>query len=129
MTKKQYSERRAADREKMAQIIEGIVQECGAISFREDAIGPHELWVKVEAARGLRVTVDFDGDSPQPDTYVLSWYMHYDSDARLNPSAFGGDVHKLHGHKATYVAHGFDDLCQQLAKGLRLAASGEAFQN
>ncbi|KWU26352.1 hypothetical protein AS149_25520 [Burkholderia cenocepacia] len=58
---------------------------------------------------------------------MLSWNIHYESNARLNDATFGGNVNPHHKQKATYVAYGFDELCECLRRGLMLAASGEAF--
>lgn len=124
---KPLSERRAADRETMAKAIEKLVVECGATVTRVP-MHAHELWLSVVAPGGLRVTIDFDGKSPQPDVHVLSWNMDYDSPNRLCPGTFGGGVNPHHGHKATYVAEGFEDLCTQLKAGLLMARDGTAYQ-
>jgi hypothetical protein len=121
----QLSERRAADRKEMAKRTEELVLECGATFEREE--NGREIRLEISAAQGLRVLVDFDGKSAQPDVHVLSWNIHYESNARLNDATFGGNVNPHHKHKATYVAYGFDELCDCLRRGLTLAASGDAF--
>lgn len=125
-----FSERRAADRKKMAARLEQLITECGATFERREGgefPGPRAIYLDVTAAQGLQVTVELDGDSCQPDVHVLSWNMKIGATAELNDATFGGSVNPYHRHKATYVGHGFEDLCVQLKRGLNLAASGEAF--
>jgi hypothetical protein len=121
----QFTERRAADRKEMAKRIEALVLECGATFERKER--GREIMLEVSAAQGLCVLVDFDGESIQPDVHVLSWNIHYESNARLSNATFGGNVNPHHKQKATYVAYGFDELRECLRRGLMLAASGEAF--
>lgn len=130
METKELSERRSADRKKMAAAVAALVIECGATADQEENgsyPGPQAIQLRVKAAQGLQVTVEFDGKSCQPNVYVLSWHMGYKATARLNNSTFGGNVNPYHKQKATYVAHGFKDLCGQLKDGLLMAADGTAF--
>jgi hypothetical protein len=119
---------RQADRLAMASRLEQLLTRCGA-GFERHAggvyPGPKCIRFSIEAARGLCVGVSFDGDSWQPNTYVLSWHMKLGSTDELNEVTFGGSVNSFHRQKATYVAHGFADLCQQLEQGLSLATEGE----
>lgn len=133
MSTKQLSERRATDRAEMARRVATLVTTCGA-TFERTAgksgshfPGPRAVHVYVRAARGLCVRVKFDGDSSQPDTHVLSWHVDLESDARLSNARFGGNVNPHHMQKATYIAQGFDELCERLRFGLNLAKSGAAF--
>lgn len=127
----QLSEKRAADRKKMAEIVSKIIVDCGATFESPEGpgfCGPHEIFLEITAPGGLNLTVDFDGQSCQPDVHVLSWHMNNSrSTKRLNNSTFGGNVNQFHFHKATYVAYGFDDLCAQLRKGLLMAKDGSAY--
>jgi len=126
----ELSERRAADRKKMAALLEQVITECGATFERREGgqfPGPRNIRLEVSAAQGLQVAVNLNGDSRRPGTYLLSWNMEIGATAELNDATFGGSVNPHHRHKASYVAHGFDDLCVQLKRGLDLAASGEAF--
>lgn len=127
----ELTEKRAADRIKMAAILQDLIIDCGATYARRDGVaggypGPRVIRLEVRAPRGLCVAVDLDGESCQPDVHVLSWHMSSDTDARLSDS-FGGNVNRCHFRKATYIAHGFEDLCDQLREGLEKAASGRAF--
>lgn len=124
------SERRAADRETMARRAAELVTQCGATFERTEGAphpGARAISLYVKAARGLCVRLEFDGDSIQPDTHVLSWHVGLESDARLSNARFGGNVNPHHMQKATYIAHGFDALCERVRFGLELARSGEAF--
>jgi hypothetical protein len=124
------SNRRLADRIKMAKILEELIVRCGATSTREDfegAVKPHPIWLKVEAPGGLIVTVELDGTMPEPDMHLLAWNIAYGSKAKLNNSTFGGDVNPCHFQKATYIAYGFEELCEQLEKGLLMAKDGSAY--
>jgi hypothetical protein len=128
------TERRKADRNLMANLLAALVRQCGAECERIDGDegsypGPNAIALDVRAARGLCVTVSLRGRSPHehPDTFLLSWNVRYPATARLNEATFGGNVNPYHKQKASYVAHGFDDLCRQLSRGLRMAADGSAF--
>lgn len=130
MTTKTLSESRAPDRQKMALSIEQLVAECGAAYERReggDYPGPKAINIAIEGAGGLQLTVSFDGNSCQPNVYVMSWHMASGSDLKLNDATFGGSVNPHHKQKATYVAYGFDELCQLLRKGLMMAKDGSAY--
>jgi hypothetical protein len=124
------SERRASDRKTMAAALETLILECGATFERLEGPGfasPHEIMLEVTAPGGLRVPIELDGKSPQPDVHVLTWHMHYDSKKRLNGAVFGGGVNPHHFRKATYVAYGFKDLCAQLRSALLMCKDGTAY--
>lgn len=121
---------RARDRAIMAQRVADLAQSLGATAEIEP-MGDRELWVKIRAARGLCLTVDFDGDSRQQreGVWVLSWHIATDSDACLDDS-FGGSVNPHHFSKATYIGRGFDGLfglLGQVELGLCKARDGDAF--
>lgn len=126
------TERRKADRSKMADALASLARAQGATVAVEPegscAYRPHRIVVRVEAARGLRVAIDFDGKSCQPDVHVMSWNFDLSSDARLSDRfARLGSINEYHHRKATYVAHGFEALCFALEFGLTLARDGTAF--
>ena len=128
---KPLSEKRAGDRKQMAKAVKDLALSLGCkVEMREGAEypGPRAIHVGIEAPGDLCLTVEFDGDSWQPDVHVLSWHMALSSHAKLNPHTFGGTVNTYHYHKATYVAHGFDDLLIQLAAGLKMCQNGTAYQ-
>lgn len=123
------TERRKADRAKMAEQVRalaavyGIDARVGPPSFA--TMAPHRLDVVLRTDRGLCLTVDFDGESTQPDVHVLSWHMDTDSDARL-ADAFG-DVNPHHHAKATDVVEGLDALLERLRLRFELIQSGAAY--
>jgi hypothetical protein len=114
----------------MATALETLITSCGATFERREGgtfPGPRCIRLYVTAAQGLCVGIHLDGNSSQPDVFVLSWHMASGATAELNDATFGGSVNKFHRRKATYVACGFEDLRRQLEVGLRLAADGRAF--
>ena len=130
MTDAILSERRKADRRKMADRVHAIAAHHGATVTREHEgecfLGPRAVMVTIETAHGLRVSIDFDGASPQPDVHVLAWHIATNSDARLSERF--GPVNPYHFRKCTVVAHGLDELCRDLARKLEMARNGTAFQ-
>lgn len=130
MQTKPLSVKRTADRTRMALHAQELILACGATFERSeggDYPGPRCVQLKVRAPGGLCVTVEFDGDSCQPDVYVLSWHIDIGSDAQLSNAVFGGAVNPHHLRKATYIASGFEDLCAKLKSGLQKAADGSAY--
>jgi hypothetical protein len=127
MALKPLTEKRAADRKVMAARVEALLKELNVEWEPGEFPGPREIKIDIKGPRGLCLSVDFDGDSWQPDVHVLSWHMSLDSDAQLSDARFGGNVNPYHKHKATYIAHGIDDLIAKLRFGLELAISGDAF--
>lgn len=122
------SETRKADRQKMAEMVIKLARRLGAKADFNEVFKDHpsEVWVDIEAPGGLQLTIDFDGKSWQPNTYVLSWHMAYDSPRRLSPD-YWPSLNTVHFLKATDVARGFDELANTLAVRLAAAASGSAY--
>lgn len=123
------SERRKADRAEMAKGLVAVAIAAGAAAEIEE-MGPGEVWIQIAAARGLRLTIILDRESPQPDVHVLSWFMASDVDTRFADAftrAGRVSLNTVHFSKATDVAHGYQDLCIALRDGLDLARSGQAF--
>jgi hypothetical protein len=121
------SERRAGDRKKMAAILEALIVDCGAKVERTQGHGPNDISLKVVAVGGLHLNIELESKPIQPDVHVLSWHIPGRSTAELNNATFGGHVNPHHRQKATYVAHGFEDLCQQLRSGLLMCQDGSAY--
>lgn len=110
---------------KMAGALAELAQRLGAdveVSRRPPAL----ILVSITTKRGLQLTVELDGKSIQPDTHVLPWHMHYESDDRL-AAAFGA-VNPHHFRKATQVAEGWEQLRANVERGLTMAADGSAFK-
>lgn len=126
------TERRKADRAEMARRVIECAKARGAGAEIDDIFNgsDRELWVNIRTVRGLCLTLDFDGDSPQPDTHVMSWHMATDVDTCFaDDFAVIGDLNRLHFRKATSFADSFDDLLSTLDRGLALAETGAAFDN
>ncbi len=125
----QYTERKKADREKMAAIVEAIAATHGATTERPDwfpEIYPRGVMVSITTPGGLNVSVDFSGESTQPDVFVLSWHMATDSSLLIS-GRFSYHVNEYHRGKATDICEGFDALTETLSTRLACIASGEAY--
>ena len=116
------TESRKADRATMSAEIERIAVEHGA-SFERIETG-REIMIDICGARGLCLSMDLDGDSRQPDTHVLAWYVR--NDERLSDRL--GPVNPYHRRKATVVAYGWDALRSAIVTGLSMATDGSAFE-
>lgn len=130
-----FTETRKADRMTMLDVVVALIVECGARVIERE--GEHaglprkrRCLVTLEAENGLRLTVDFDGASSQPNIHVLSWYIATDHkwDAVKPAPGFAPSVNPCHWHKATDICEGFESLCATLRKRLASARDGTAFQ-
>lgn len=118
------SEKRAKDRKLMAEHLIAAARGAGAtaeISLTRD----REIWVEIKVAGGARVTVDFDGDSWQPDIHVVTWNMETESDATF--SGYMPSVNPFHRRKSGFVAYGFDALLSEINRTIGLLVSGEGY--
>jgi len=120
------TEKRKADRAQMATAVAMLAASLDAHAEIEE-MSPREVWINIRARRGLCLTVDFDGQSCQPDIHVVSWHMASDVDTCF-ADAFG-DLNPYHFRKATDIARGFDELCAVLTRGLEMARDGTAFSD
>lgn len=129
-----WTERRKADREAMAKhVIELAVQRGASVSVNEIMTRDRRIQVDIEGSQGITLSVDFDGESWQPDTFVLTWNIASRFDTRFGYGIIrcgaARSVNDCHHQKATAVADGFLDLCGVVIAGLDAAASGEAFDD
>lgn len=121
------SEKRKADRAKMADMVVDLVREFGFGFDRcEGEASRREELVRVIAADDIHVSVDFDGESRQPDVYVLNWWITPGA-IRLFDDSFADSVNGYHRHKATDVAYGFDHLMSTLRARFSAISTGKAF--
>lgn len=126
------SERRKADRMMMAEGVRALAERYGLEAVVKDkpygdTMYPQRIDCRLRHARGLCLTVDFDGKSCQPDVHVLSWHMNSDAGAVwLNPSMWGS-INLFHFHKATDIAHGYEDLLAVLELRFGRLKSGDAY--
>jgi hypothetical protein len=130
-TTRELTAARKADRAEMARQLADLAGEYGiAATVRPGYHGPRHTAVDLESPHGLGLTVNFDGNSPcGPDVFVLSWHLNFaaiDEGTRLHPGMFNG-VNPYGGHKATDVAHGFDQLLRILRERFAVIRDGSAF--
>jgi hypothetical protein len=123
--------RRKADRMKMADAIQALWEShTGFTCERSDPApcSPRGIWLQLRSPRGACVTVEFDGDSTQPDTYVLSWHLEFDCDERFSASFANGSRNRFHKRKATDVVDGFGALAGVVEQRIANLISGEAYE-
>lgn len=122
-------ETRKADRAVMAEQVRALCEALGIPARVEVArfgdIEPRLITTLIEAPRGLRLNIDFDGDTSQPGVHVLSWHMDTDCDTCLS-DAFGR-INPHHFRKSTDVAYGMSDLLEVLRRRLAQVNDGSAF--
>lgn len=121
------SETRAADRRRMGEMVRRLAESHGATCTIE-ADGA-SVRAAIEAPGGLRGRAEFwarRGRLQRPNVFVVPWNVPPETPARLNPSVFG-DVNRVHGQKATTVAHSFGALYEHLHQVLGAAKAGTAY--
>ena len=124
------TEKRKSDRAEMARQLSALALsfDFGAVIYPEPTfLRDHRTTVALEFPRGLRLNVDFDGKSCQPDIFVLSWHMDFRFDTRLKLS-FATSVNSYHHQKGTDIAEGFPQALELLRRRFEVIASGEAFE-
>lgn len=133
MTKK-LSAARAKDREVMATQLEHVVKQHNATVERDELMTrEREIWLHIQAPRGLAVTITLDGDSKQDreGVFCMPWHIDTRHDTRLSEAfgyAMGSRVNQFHRAKCTVFGYGFDELCALLDHALTMADDGRAFE-
>ena len=89
--------------------------------------------ITITGPRWLEVTIDLDGDSPQPDVYVLSWHISFDAPpeerkGQIIAKGFAQDRNEYHRRKATDICHGARELLVTMEKRLIDMKSGKAIE-
>ncbi len=129
----ELSEKRKKDRAQMVWHVTALCDEHRIEYEVEDGwLGnPRCTVVHIRAPHGLALSLDFDGASIQPDTFVLSWHFDsrgHDNEIRLDPDYWGRDhVNLCHGRKATDVCHGFEQLLYCLGLRFKAINNGKAY--
>ena len=136
----ELSERRKADRKRMLDL---MIKLCDELKVpytikREPAVRLGPDWddrrakIRITGPTGLSATLDFDGKSWQPDTFVVSWHMDigpaYDRETIIRAD-FCEDPearNPFHKRKATDVCRGFDQLIVLMSRRLQRIADGTA---
>lgn len=128
------SERRKGDRVRMAGMVIDAVKALGAeaeIDAQWLQMCPREIMVRVTVGNA-KVSIDFDGSSPQPDVHVCTWNLEYEavragvrySPAFCAPSSWPG-AH----HKASRVCYGIDAVLEMLRLDIPKIQAGAALVN
>lgn len=123
------TDRRKADRAKMATMVEALCTELGASVERSER--DREIHLEVALGEG-RVGLEFDGGpyNLNPDCYCLPWNTARRSDAKMTPAfgrAVGAEVNPFHHAKCMGFADGIDDLLFRLRAAMECINRGEAF--
>ncbi|MDX0267666.1 hypothetical protein GOC13_07465 [Sinorhizobium meliloti] len=125
------SETRKADRAQIAQLVSDLCSEYRIDHSwtREgfDEAYPKAHVIVVMAPRGVRVRIELEGDSCQPNVHVLPWHMASDVDTCF-ADAFG-EINRHHFRKLTDVAYGTDGLLMHLRQKFELIKSGAAYSD
>lgn len=120
------TERRALDRLRMAELLVEAVNDAGGAARPKESITGRDIQLKITAPGGAYVYVEFDGESVQPDVYVVTWNIDRERrDVRFAPSF--GQVNNFHGRKATRVARGFIELRKQIVADIESCNLGTAY--
>jgi hypothetical protein len=122
---KTLTERRKADRIEMARQVRALCAELNVPVTDGEYPGPREIKLDIRHPGGACLSLDFDGDSCQPDIHVMSWYIDSDSPACFSNSF--GDINRYHYRKATFVARGFTDLMVRLGWNLEALNAGDGY--
>lgn len=118
------SEKRKADRAKMADLLVEAMVKAGAKAVIEPSQDlTRRVDVRIFAPGGAGIHVDFNGGSTQPDVHVCTWNTH--GAVFLDPDI--GSVNLFHYGKATRVCYGLDDLIDQLRKDVERFVDGSGY--
>ena len=124
------TERRKADREKMAVMVELLCCEIGAKVERQ--MRDREIRLEISFS-DARVGIEFDGGpfNTQVDLYCMPWNVCLDSEARFTTKfgiAVGAEVNPHHRQKCMGFADGIDALLLRLRFAMECIKRGEAFE-
>lgn len=123
------SETRKKDRAQIAALVCDLLNELKIDHkwTREgfDEVYPKAHVISIQAPQGLRLSIELDADSCQPNVHVLPWHFSLKSNTCFADRF--GDINPYHFRKATLVAHGTEGLLDHLRSKLTLALDGLAF--
>lgn len=123
---------RSSDREKMAQAVESLCSEYGALCERSEYSGKRAILLHI-TIKDLTVSIEFDGDSQmdREGTFCMPWRVALGRpDLRMSDTfgcAVGGSVNPYHRHKCTAFSCDFPNLLQRIENGFMVIKNGSAF--
>lgn len=124
------TERRKADREQMAVMVEALCAEKGARVERTE----RERMIRLEISLGEgRVGIEFDGGpfNSLLDYYCMPWNTADRSHVRMTDTfglAVGAEVNPHHRAKCMGFADGIYDLIARLGRAMDCINAGKAFE-
>jgi len=127
----ELSERRKADRKRMLDLMIKLCDEL-KVPFTIERELNRRAEIRITGPTGLSATLDFDGKSCQPDTFVVSWHMDigpaYDRETIIRADFCEDPAARnpFHKRKATDVCRGFDQLIVLMSRRLQRIADGTA---
>lgn len=122
------TEKRKADRIKMANILRDVVIEhggtCEIVDWAEKFGTPsRRIMCEIVAPGGAEIWVSFDGDTSYPDTFVATWNTR----GKLWINPYMGDVNRHHWSKLNRVCYSFEQLLLVIARDMDDFASGKGY--
>lgn len=129
---KALTERRRADREIMAGMVERLCAEMGVPCSRDQSPGRRDMAVRIEP-RDAVVGIEFDGShfNTQPDVFCMPWNIQFASDKRFSDAfgrAVGAEVNPFHRRKCMGFADGIESLLLRLRAAMDCINRGDAFE-
>lgn len=124
------SEKRHVDRMEMLQALNELCSQYGiAASLTLNFHGnKRAVAITIEGPHKLTATIDFSGDSGQPDVYVINWHINDLSREKrmiIHPM-FCASINQFHRRKATDVCRGFPELYGTIESRLKKMVTGLA---
>lgn len=128
------TEKRAADRKKMAGMVEELAKRYGWQAEYSEFNTTTETRIELTGPRGLSVGVEFESKPCMPDNYCLAWnFLSSNDDDALLSDAFGryqgSPVNGTHRRKCTAFARGIDTLMDKLETAFLMAVDQSPFGN
>lgn len=125
------SETRKKDRQTIAELVCALLTEL-KVEHSWTREGFDECYkkaqvIKIDGPRGLRLQIELDGESCQPNVHVLPW--HFSSKSNTCFANKFGAINQHHYRKATLVAYGTDGLLHHLREQLTMALDGTGFSD
>lgn len=126
------TERKKADRETMAAMVEALCVEMNIPCSRDPDTVSREIVVRIEP-RDAVASIEFDGShfNTQPNVFCMPWNIQYESTKRFSEAfgcAVGSEVNPFHRRKCMGFADGIDSLLLRLRAAMACINRGDAFE-